>query len=315
MNDKNGIILSVYVPTYGHEKYIERALDSILMQKTSYTYEVLVGEDASPDRTREILKQYEKKYPDRFKMFYRSQNMYGKPYNNARDLQERCIGKYIICLEGDDYWISDMKIEKQISFLEKHPEYIAVAHNCVVVDENNNITSENYSECKDEIYTLKHYVSEILPGQYTTLMVRNYIRENLFDTSILNMGLIPGDRLLYFALAVHGTIYCMQETMSAYRHVLKSGSSFSANYVYDFCKQENWNASLMDYARKFDMNIPKDYAEMLYLRNLCQGIKTRQLLIDEFLKYFNKLDYKGKAVLLYVRQLINHKLLNKKLWL
>ena len=64
------VILSIYVPTYNHEKYIARALDSILMQKTDYAYEVLVGEDASTDNTRAILKEYEKKYPGRFQMYF-----------------------------------------------------------------------------------------------------------------------------------------------------------------------------------------------------------------------------------------------------
>ena len=70
------VILSIYVPTYNHEKYIARALDSILMQKTDYAYEVLVGEDASTDNTRAILKEYEKKYPGRFQMYYREKNMH-----------------------------------------------------------------------------------------------------------------------------------------------------------------------------------------------------------------------------------------------
>lgn len=315
MSKNDNVMLSIYVSTYGQEEYIALALDSILMQKTSYTYEVLVGEDASPDGTREILKEYEKKYPNKFKMFYRPQNMYGKIYCNSSDLRERCVGKYVICLEGDDYWTSDTKIEKQVSFLEEHPEYIAVSHNCIVVDENNDMLNEKYPECKDEIYSLNHYVSEILPGQTTTLMVRNYTKENLFDTSILNFGLIPGDRLLYFALSMHGRIYCMQETMSAYRHVLNGGSSFSANYKYNFYQSEKWHAFLMEYTRKFDMNTPKEYSEMLYFRNICYGIKTRQLKYKHFLQYFNKIDNRGRSICLYVQQFINHKLLHKKLWL
>ena len=93
------VILSIYVPTYNHEKYIARALDSILMQKTDYAYEVLVGEDASTDNTRAVLKEYEKKYPGRFQMYYREKNMHKQKVRNAGDLIRRCSGKYIIALE------------------------------------------------------------------------------------------------------------------------------------------------------------------------------------------------------------------------
>ena len=92
------VMVSILVPTYGQEKYIARTLDSILMQKTRYTQEILVGEDASPDGTRAILKEYEKKYPGRFTMIYRDVNMRQTDKSNIRDLRERAHGKYLITL-------------------------------------------------------------------------------------------------------------------------------------------------------------------------------------------------------------------------
>ena len=116
--EKDDIILSVYVATYNHEKYIERALDSILMQKIDYNMEILVGEDCSTDSTREILKEYEKKHPDsRMQIFYREKNMYGSECNNSQDLKLRCRGKYMIALEGDDFWTDENKLQRQVEFL------------------------------------------------------------------------------------------------------------------------------------------------------------------------------------------------------
>ena len=103
MDLSNDVILTVYVPTYNHENYITKALDSILMQKTKYNFEVLVGEDCSTDSTRAVLKDYESKHPGKFNIFYREKNMYGSSPNNALDLKLRSRGKYIICLEGDDF--------------------------------------------------------------------------------------------------------------------------------------------------------------------------------------------------------------------
>lgn len=307
------IILSVYIPTYNHEKYIAQALEGVLKQKTKYKFEVLVGEDCSTDNTRAIVKEYEEKYPGRFQIFYREHNMYGKTPNNSVDLRQRCKGKYIMCLEGDDFWIDECKIEKQIDFLENNPEYLGVAHNCIVVDEESKPNGEMYPECKEEEYTLKHFVSEIMPGQYATLMYRNYYIDEYMDTSILKKGLRPGDRVTYFALTLNGRIRCIQEPMTAYRHVKKSGTSFSATYKYSFENAENWNYSLVQYARNFDKNVIK-YTEMIYFRNLMIGLKERQCTKKQIFKYMKKINYKFSVVGLYIKHWIRHHLLHKKLW-
>ena len=118
---ENEIMLSIIVPTYNHEDYIVEALNSIKAQQTKYKFEVLVGEDKSTDKTREILKKYELDNPGLLKVFYRDENMSKLPIGNFMDLRYRARGKYLITLEGDDFWIDEKKIEKQIMFLESHP--------------------------------------------------------------------------------------------------------------------------------------------------------------------------------------------------
>ena len=100
--------LSIYVATYNHEKYITKALDSVFMQKTKYSFEVLVGEDCSTDNTRLVLKEYEKKNYNNLTIYYRQKNMSNMDISNAMDLIMRCRGKYLIALEGDDYWIDEI---------------------------------------------------------------------------------------------------------------------------------------------------------------------------------------------------------------
>lgn len=228
MNDIKPFV-SVIVITYGHEAYIRQALDSILMQKVNFNFEVLVGEDCSPDATRSILKKYERLYPNKFVMIYRNKNIGAK--KNEQDLIKRANGKYLAFLEGDDFWISEDKLQKQVDFLEKHSEFIATAHNVDVVDKNGKkILNKIYPECKDEIYSLKHYKNGILPGQTATIVMRNIFKDNNFDLSLLTKidPSMPGDRVLTYLLATYGKIYCFQEIMSAYRYVTDSGSSFSA---------------------------------------------------------------------------------------
>lgn len=299
------IALSIVVPTYNHENYIVKALDSILMQKTRYTYEVLVGEDVSTDNTREVLKEYEKKHPGKLTVFYREKNMRTEKHGNFTDLRLRSKGKYIIALEGDDYWTSDQKIEKEINFLEAHPEYIAVSHNCVIVDENDNETGETYPECKDEEYTMKHFLNGIYPGQTTTVMYKNFVKEYIFDKSILEKHLIPGDKLLYFALVTSGKIFCMQEVMSAYRYVKKSGSSYSANYKYDFLKDVHWYTELLKYAGKVNDKYALKCVGALYIGCLIHGLKARQLKFGDFLGYLSKVKTKTSSFFLYFLRMYN----------
>lgn len=309
------IILSIYVATYNHESYISRALDSILMQKTEYRYEVLIGEDFSPDGTRKILKEYEDKYPGKFQVFYRNRNMNQEVPNNAEDLISRCKGKYIIALEGDDYWTDTQKINRQIKFLESHPDYLAVAHRCTVVDENSCMAKECYPECTEKEYRLKYFASEIMPGQLTTVMYRNVYRDEKIDTSLLNQGLMPWDRLLYFTLASNGKIYCMQKKMSAYRHVTNAGTSFSANYKYSFEDWHNWHLHLLRYSQQIEQMEAIKYAEALYLRNIFRGLKRHQCCLKDVCAFIKYIRHPMRAILLYIKYKINKNVLHKKIWI
>lgn len=308
----NDFMLSIYVPVYNHENYIIKALDSILMQETKYKYEVWIGEDCSTDNTRVVLKENEKKYPDNFNFIYREKNMFALGLSNSWDLRTRCKGKYLICLEGDDFWTDEHKIEKQIDFLESHSDYIAIAHNCIVVDADSNPNDESYPECKQEEYTFNHLITDIMPGQLTTVMYRNYIVDKNMDFSIMNLKLSPGDRLLYFALLSHGRVHCYQETMSAYRHITNFGSSFSATYKYDFEKSEKWHKALLDYAYRLNKPVAIKYAEMLYLKGIGYGLKLKAINFYKFLNYFRNNRKKLTAILLYVRHKFNKVLLKNK---
>lgn len=269
-------MVSIFVPTYNHENYIVQALDSILMQKTQYTYEVFVGEDCSTDNTRQVLKAWEKAHPGKFTILYREENMNKKKIYNSLDLKLRCKGKYIIGLEGDDFWTDPMKLEKQVTFLENHPEYYAVSHNCIVVGADSEANSEDYPECKDTEYTLRHFASEVMPGQLTTLLSRNYMTDEGFDKELLFIPYGPGDRKLYFSIAAQGRIYCMQETMSAYRHITSGGSSFSATYVRNYEKEVQYLYDRMTYAQKLDNREALYCARVQYLVNLRNALRHKQ---------------------------------------
>lgn len=311
--------LSIYVATYNHEKYIKKALDSIFAQKTKHTFEVLVGEDCSTDQTRKVLKQYEidnKKYIDngQLKIYYRDHNMYEQNPDNADDLKKRCKGKYIIALEGDDFWTDCTKIEKQMSFLDNHSEYIAVSHNCKIVDENDNYVNEQYPECKQNEYTIAHYMSNILPGQLTTLMYRNIYFDPNINCSLLKKGLSPGDKLIVLVLLCYGKIYCMQECMSAYRHVTTHGDSFSAKYKYCFENDERWHKEIVFYLDEAAPTFTK-YGDSLYIRCIMKGIKENQCTIRKALENCKIINNKLYSFYEWCIYKVRKDILHKKIWI
>lgn len=221
-------ILTIIVPVYNHERYILKALQSIEMQNIRYTYEVIIGEDYSTDHSKEILQRYQENALENYYFIYRNSNL-GMLYN-VSDLFYRAKGKYIIGLEGDDYWIYDNKINEQISFLETNPKYSGYAHSVLVVNSDGQESGSSYIHEKGNgIYDIKDYLHGLLPGQTASFMYRNYFTERKLFKYLGNNKMYPLDRFIAFVVASKGEIYCTNEKWSAYRYVTYGGSSFSAN--------------------------------------------------------------------------------------
>lgn len=123
-------MISVCIQTYNHEDYIKKCLDGILNQKTDFTFEILVGEDASTDKTRAICLEYAKQYPEKIRLIlhHRENNIkiHGNPSGRFNFLYNifAANGKYIAFCDGDDYWIDDQKLQKQVEFLEANDDYV-----------------------------------------------------------------------------------------------------------------------------------------------------------------------------------------------
>ncbi|HEY3277984.1 MAG TPA: glycosyltransferase [Syntrophorhabdaceae bacterium] len=114
------IKVSIAMITYNHERFIEKALEGVIMQKTNFTYKAVIGEDCSTDRTRNIVLDYQRRYPDKFMVLLNDRNL--GMHKNAAGVLKACEGRYVTCLEGDDYWTSPEKLQKQVDFMDSHPE-------------------------------------------------------------------------------------------------------------------------------------------------------------------------------------------------
>lgn len=129
-------LVSISVITYNHKKYISRAIDSVLKQKIDFPIEIIIGDDFSSDGTREILNNYQEKYPDIIHLILHPRRYQCIPgrVNNITNLYA-CRGKYIAMLDGDDFWISDDKLQLQVDFLQKNADFSLSFHAMIMAYE------------------------------------------------------------------------------------------------------------------------------------------------------------------------------------
>lgn len=304
-------LLSIIVATYNQEKYIKQAIQSILMQKVNFEYEVLIGEDCSTDNTKKVIEEMMPSFPSSFHVFFRNPNMGRKGVNNFNDLYSRAKGKYIIVLEGDDYWIYDEKLQKQIDFLEQHSDYAAVGHQVLVVDKNSKVRNDYiYPTCPNFDYTFEDYRNEILAGQTATIMKRNPLLLPNYKDYVQSVD-YPGDRKNNFIYLCNGKVACIQEKWSAYRYVTDEGDSFSANVK----KDETLGGRRIDFLKdmkeftsaNFDKKNPaRKCAQSMYIYALfANSFKRRNKKYNflTFIKEFFKADSKNDAFKYIIKRL------------
>lgn len=298
---KEEVDLSIVVATYNHEKYIEKALYSILNQKTSYKYEVWIGDDGSTDNTPNILRKLQTYFPSNFHFIIRDKNIGVDA--NFNDLYSKTNGKYLAVLEGDDYWINLHKIQRQIEFLEKNSEYFATAHNVVVVDKNDKERNDyKYPECKNIEYTLSDFKYGILCGQTASIISKNYFKLNDINWFTPSVSW-AGDRTRNFMFASYGKVYCFQEVWSAYRYVTESGSSYSANFKMNETEEKNYliyHRELYEFClREVRNDNSIIVAEQMYFQIYLAAVlhkKVYGLSLNQFIKDFIHAKHKMKCL-------------------
>ena len=295
MGNETVPLVSVSVITYNHEKYIRQCLDGILMQNVNFPYEVLVHDDASPDGTADIIREYEAKYPDIIKPIYQTENQYsqGRPVSKLN--YDRARGKYLAFCEGDDYWTDPGKLQKQVDFLEAHPEYIACVHRVKVIDEfGNRNWSNGFARNYDTSdYTLSDsenlMVSNGCAGHLSSLVCRNIfltLPKDIYE-NYLNCK-ANGDTKLNLLLTLNGTIRRFDDTMSVYRHITSSGTSWSAQQA------QKQNTSLEASSRLDELS---QFAQESYGVVLDYSDHKKHIAITSIYKYLMHPNKKNKEIM------------------
>lgn len=263
-------LVSILVSCYNHARYIEECLRSIAAQKVSFPIEVYVGEDCSPDDSAEVLRRLQPELPDCFTLILREKNL--GALGNGEDLYARARGKYLVHIEGDDFWTFDGRLQAQVEFIEAHPEYSAVYTRCMVVGEDSKPNGEEYPQCPYDDYSFREFFYSRLPGQTGTLLCRRELYLSARDEfmALVDSGYYPGDRRNAFLFLVHGRVRCMQNDWSAYRHVVKKGATNYASAVRfndAYARSEvGYARALVAYAERHGSPEAQRVAKMTYYR-------------------------------------------------
>ncbi len=203
-------LVSVRVVTYNQEKYLAQCLEGILMQRTDFPFEIIIGEDCSTDRTRAIVVAYQQKYPEKIKALLQPQNL-GGGHNNLQ-VQQACQGKYHAMCEGDDYWIDPLKLQKQVDFMEAHPDISLCFHNAFTLDEFHAAVRLFFETPPGETLDFEAVCQIKTPT--ASVMARSSILATLPDW---RLKIWCGDVVFRLWCAHHGNLGYLDKVMSVYR--------------------------------------------------------------------------------------------------
>jgi glycosyltransferase involved in cell wall biosynthesis len=218
--------VSVSMLAYNHEKFISKAIDSVMMQEIDCNFELIIGEDCSTDNTRKILRRFREKFPS--KIFLREYSKNVGSRKNYMDGIASCRGDYIAILDGDDYWLSKNKLAEQVEYLDNHKDFSFCFHPVKEQLEDGPLIRTCYPITKKKRYELKDMAEFIGIGTSSVLFRRNKFCgfPDWFSKAPV------GDWPLFFLLSKNGSIGYIDKAMSVHRlHAQGSGHGWRSNRI------------------------------------------------------------------------------------
>ncbi|MDM0954892.1 glycosyltransferase [Clostridium perfringens] len=207
------ILVSINCITYNHEKYIGEALESFMMQKTNFDFEIIVSDDFSTDNTVEVVKKFQKKYPNKIRLIEGKKNI-GARQNGMR-AHNNSLGKYVAICEGDDYWTDCNKLQKQINYMEKNRDCSMVFHNAEKINDKTK-KSEGFMINKN-LNSKKILIKDFFDLQFIPTASILYKKELKDNMPSWYMDAITGDFPFNLILIANSYAYYMNDVMSVYR--------------------------------------------------------------------------------------------------
>lgn len=215
---KSELMVTIRCAAYNHERYIRQCLEGFVMQKTNFRFEAIVHDDASTDGTAKIIKEYADKYPDIIKPIFETENQYRKN-NLTAVMNSHMHGKYIAFCEGDDYWIDPFKLQKQVDFLESHPNFSICTHRYFLFYQEEQIMQKDkLDNCfiKDEdgiVFDIDYNYNK----RWLTKTLTSLVRKEAM-VHFMNLNLKNGrDTVMFYYILKYGKGYCFNQFWGCYR--------------------------------------------------------------------------------------------------
>lgn len=225
--DSRPLMVTIRCITYNHEPYIRQCLEGFVMQRTNFRFEAIVHDDASTDGTAGIIREYAEKYPDIIKPIYETENQYSKggfPLLQ-KIMNDYTHGKYVSFCEGDDYWIDPLKLQKQVDFLEAHPNYGMCYTDFDIQDDTRHKYLKALFKNNPQKYPQKYTIEEWLTSRGYVAPMTWCINRDLWLT-IPNINSVDGT-FVYFAHFLYSSrVYCLSDVTAVYRIAWGSATHF-----------------------------------------------------------------------------------------
>lgn len=284
VSSTNQPFVSISCTTFNQELYIEDTLRGFLVQKTNFPIEVLIHDDASTDGTVDIIRRYEKEYPNIIKSILQTENQYSKKICiNSTFNYNRARGIYIAMCEGDDYWTNDHKLQQQFDFMQGRPDISFTCHNAYIHDLSNNSKYLFNKKLSTGMYTTRDLFNK--PWFVPTASL--FIRKDALKDLPSWIGLVRSqDLVVEISASIQNNFWYEEEPNSVYRkHSIGSISSISA------ISEKPWNYLILRIfmMRKMFIYIPVNYKHLvvkdIFMTYNKIIISKAKYIVKSFLKY------------------------------
>jgi len=214
-------MVSICMITYKHEAYIKQAIEGVLMQETTFEFDLIIADDCSPDKTFDVVNEIIKTHPNGFRIkYFRHDTNIGMQANGQFAL-EKCVGKYIALCEGDDYWTDPLKLQKQVDFLEVNPEFSFCCHRYQIYAEyDNKFDTEIYPlQFIPYNYDLKGVVVDktVFHSNWITQPLTSLLRRSALNKVDVRQFKYFRDVHLFYVLLIKDKGFCHEWIAGVYR--------------------------------------------------------------------------------------------------
>jgi glycosyltransferase involved in cell wall biosynthesis len=280
-------VVSIFNWTFNHKDYIRQSIESILSQKTTFRVEIIIHDDASNDGTKEIILEYQNKYPQLFRNILHDKNQYSQGKCIMTPLFEKPRGEYIALAHGDDYWIDCNKLQDQVFKLNNDSSFGMVCTNCYFFNQSKNKRSFFSFSKKSNSYNDLLKRNSIITS--TSLIRISLLKSYLIDINPLQQGWLMQDYPMWLYISLNSKIYYSRRITTIYR-VLNGSFSHSKNIF----ENEKFIKSFYDirlfYSKKYSNINSRNHHDALNANLASNSIKFKNF--DRALMYFNKIKHK-----------------------